>query len=313
MSVVGKGYAKVILFGEHFVVYGLPGIASALDKFVQVEVQKVKDSDDVVFDDKVFKEKVSMKENSEHIKCKLFNAMFKEEEFVQKKGIKFMINSTFSPGGGMGYSAALNVGIARAMNNLFELGWKDEKINEVGYKGECISHGAPSGIDNTCATYGSLVWFEKNMEGGKNKIKPFKTGKPLLLVIVDTGIKHDTKEAVAGVKKRKEENPEEYKKIFSEAKKIVAKAKKELSYGGIQEIGKLMNQNQELLKKIGVSSPEIEQIIKISLYEGALGAKLTGAGCGGNVLVLCENEAQQNKIIVSLQTKGFRAIKAKIN
>jgi mevalonate kinase len=239
--------------------------------------------------------------------------MFKEEEFVPKKGIKFIINSTFSPGGGMGYSAALNVGIARAMNTLFDLGWKDDKINEVGYKGECISHGTPSGIDNTCATYGSLVWFEKNMGGGKNKTKPFKIGKPLLLVIVDTGIKHNTKEAVEGVKKRKEENPAEYEKIFSEAKKIFSKAKTELGYGGIQEIGKLMNQNQELLKKIGVSSPEIEQIIKIALYEGALGAKLTGAGCGGKVLILCENQAQQEKIIATMQTKGFESVKTKIS
>jgi mevalonate kinase len=310
--VKGKGYAKVILFGEHFVVYGIPGIAAGIDKFVEVDAEKLKDSKDIVFDDKIFKEKVSMLEQPDHIKCKLFHAMFDEELDVTKEGVKISITGNATPGTGMGYSAALNVAMARAMSAFSNSDWKDDKVNEVAYKGETISHGTPSGIDNSCATYGSLIWFEKDMKENKNKIRPFKCGKTLFLVIADTGIKHDTKEAVADVRKRKETNESEYKKYFADAKKIATTARKELQYGGIEQIGKLMNENQELLRKIGVSCKEAEEIIKIAEYENSIGAKVTGAGCGGNVIILCENENHQDKMIATLLAKNYSAIKAKI-
>jgi len=311
---VGRGFGKTILFGEHFVVYGLPGIASAIDKFVEVKAEKVKDLDDIIIDDPVFfKEKVSVKESPDHIKSKSFITTFKDEPDVPTKGIKITFGGTASHGGGMGFSAALGVATTRAINNLFNCGWKDDKVFEVAMRWETLAHGTPSGIDPACATYGSLIWFEKNMEGGKNKIKPFKVGKTLFLVMADTGVRHETKVAVADVRKRKEENPAEYEKIFSEAKAIATKAKQALSYGEIEEIGKLMNQNQELLRKIGVSCPEIEKIIKVANYDGALGAKITGAGMGGTVLILCENEKHQDKIIATLAGQGFKAIKTKIN
>jgi mevalonate kinase len=199
------------------------------------------------------------------------------------------------------------------MSVLTDQGWKDDKIFEVTMKGETIAHGTPSGIDPACATYGSLILFEKNMEGGKNKIQPFKLGAPLYLVLADTVIKHDTKEAVMDVRKRKEANPAEYEKIFSDYKTLVGKAKTALKFGETIEVGKLMNENHELLKKIGVSIPEIENIIKVMNYSNALGAKITGAGMGGNVIGLCENEKHQDKMLATLESKGIKAIKTKIN
>lgn len=310
---MGKGYAKTILFGEHFVVYGLPGIAAGIDKYVQVEAQRVKDSDDITIDDKVFNEKISIKENPDNIKFKMFHAMFDGDEFLPKKGIKFTINSNFAAGGGMGYSGALCVAMIRAMNSLFSQNWKDEKINELAYLGECVCHGTPSGIDNTCSTYGTTIWFEKNMEGGKNTIRVLKCGKPLYFVLADSGIKHETKEAVELVKKFKETNPKDFDVISSDYKSLVSKAKKEIQFGGISEIGKLMNQNHALLKQLGVSNEQIDQIVRIANFEGAFGAKITGAGMGGNVLILCENEKAQDKIIASLVGKGFKTVKTKVN
>jgi len=310
--VSGRGYAKLILFGEHFVVYGLPGIASGIDRYVDVEAEKVKDSDDIVFVDKVFNEKVSMKEQPDHIKCKLFKAMFDPEIDLVKKGLKLTISGNATPGAGMGYSAALNVAMARAVSAISNVTWKDDMVNQIAYKGECVSHGTPSGIDNTCATYGTLVWFEKNMSGGKNTMRTFKCGKPLLLVLADTGIKHDTKEAVAAVKKRKEADPARYEKIFAEAKALVTKAKKELQFAGMAELGKLMKQNQKLLVEIGVSCKEIDEIVKLVEVSGATGAKLTGAGMGGNVIILCENAAQQEKMIALMTQRNYKAMKVKV-
>ena len=160
-NAVGKGYAKAILFGEHFTEYNLPGIATGLDKYVEVKGEIVKDSEDVVFDDKVFSEKISMKETPEHIKCKMLNAMFKEEKFVKLAEIKLVINSHFSPSIGLGYSAALAVAMARVVSQLFDLDFKDDQINEIAQESEQVIHGNPSGMDTACATYDSVIWFEK--------------------------------------------------------------------------------------------------------------------------------------------------------
>ena len=308
----GKGFAKVILFGDHFVVYGAPGIAAGIDKYVEIDVEKLKDSDDIIFDDKIFKEKISMKEQPEHVKCKAFHAMFDEELDITKSGMKISINGNATPGVGMGYSAAFNVALARAVSEFSTSDWKDDKVNDASFRGETVLHGTPSGIDNACATYGTLIWFEKDMKGEQNKVRPFKCGKTLFLVIADTGVKKTTKDIVFGVKNRKDENESDYKKYFADMKKITSAAKKELQYGGIIQVGKLMNENQELLRKIGVSCPQAEEIIKIAEYENSMGAKVTGAGCGGNVIILCENDAHQDKMIATLATKNYNAIKAKI-
>lgn len=313
MASIGKGYAKIIIFGEHFVVYGMPGVAAGIDKYVQVEAQKVKDSDDVLFDDKVFSEKVSMKENSDNIKFKMFHAMFDNDEFLPKKGIKFIVNSNFASGIGLGYSSAFAVALARSMNVLFDQSWKEDKINELAYSAEIVAHGDPSGIDNTCATYGTTIYFEKDMKGGKNIARPIKCGKALYFVLADSGVKHESKEAVEHVKNFKEKNSRDFDVMCSDYKSIVSKVKKEIQFGGVTEIGKLMNKNNELLKQLGISTPELDQIIRIANFEGAFGAKITGAGMGGSALILCENEKGQDKIVASLVGKGFKASKIKVN
>lgn len=312
MGSSGKGFAKTILFGEHFVVYGLPGIAAGLDKFVQADVQTLKDSKEIIFDDKVFGEKFSISEQPEHIKSQLFNAMFSKED-LNEKGLKINITANFPHGAGLGYSAALSVAIARAVSTELDLDLKDEEINDLAFKAEKIAHGDPSGIDNTCATYGTTILFEKDFKTNENKLKQLKNSAKLFCLLVDTGIKHNTKEAIKKVKENKEANPQEFERIFSDYKKIIVKAKQELKFGGIKELGKLMNENQELLKRIGVSCKEAEDIIRTATFENCLGAKVTGAGCGGNVLILCGIEKELDKIANILQAKKYSIIKTKIS
>ncbi|MDD3083567.1 MAG: mevalonate kinase [Candidatus ainarchaeum sp.] len=311
MVSTGKGYSKIILFGEHFVVYGLPGIASGIDRFVEIKIQPIEEDTIIIDDPTFFKEKVNIKQNPEHIKSKIFKPII--DKYNLNK-IKITFNGDAIPGGGMGLSASLAVAMARATSDYLNLDLKDEEINELAFECEKVSHGTPSGIDNTCATYGTTILFEKNIDNEKNNTKILKCAKPLHLLIVDTGIKKEsTKKIVEMVAKKKEENKKEFEKIFSDYKKIIVKAKQELKFGGIQEIGKLMNQNQELLRKIGVSCNEAEEIIRTVTFENCLGAKVTGAGCGGNVIVLCETEEQKNKIFETLKAKNYSLIKTKIS
>jgi len=123
----GKGYGKTILFGEHFVVFGFPAIASALGSSTIANVK-----------------------------------------VVEGKGWTVDDQRPATPGYGVGASAAQCTSLARALNDTFNLVLDDEKINEAAYEGEKAYHGTPSGIDNTASTYGGLIWFVKNLSGGKN-------------------------------------------------------------------------------------------------------------------------------------------------
>lgn len=311
-NAVGKGYAKAILFGEHFTEYNLPGIATGLDKYVEVKGEIVKDSDDVIFDDKVFSEKISMKEKPDHIKCKMLKAMFGEDQFVKLTGIKLVINSNFSPSIGLGYSAALAVALARVMSQLFDLDLKDDQVNEIAHKSEQIIHGSPSGMDTACATYDSVIWFEKRNQEKKDCARKIKCAKPLLCLLVDSGAKK-SKETSELIKKQKEKDPKAFDKLCAEYKTIVGKAKTEIQYGGVEAIGKLMNQNQALLSQLGVSTKETDEIIKVATFGGALGAKITGENHGEKIIVLCYNEVQQEKLIASFAARNYKAVKTKIS
>lgn len=304
----GKGYGKTILFGEHFVVYGLPGIASGIDKYVQVEVEPIEE-DDVVIDDKKFNSVNKKSENPDFINFKLLEAMFSDLELNK---IKITISGTSVPQAGMGYSAVLSVALARALGQYFNKDWNDEKINELAYKGEQFAHGTPSGIDNTCATYGSLVWFEKNLEGGPNTVDPFELSKPLYIVLGDTKKVGPTKELVAAVRGRKEAEPEKYEDIFKQAKDLVFEAKDALTSGDIEKVGTLMDKNHSLLKEIGVSTDELEELVKTAKDNEALGAKLTGAGGGGLMFALCKDAEHQEKVAKAFEEKGYPAFKTVI-
>ncbi len=299
---IGIGYGKLILFGEHFVVYGLPGIASGIDKKFELTIEKINEKDTVVEDNVFYYEKVKLSENPGHVKFKVIEPILKKFNI---SGIKLTFNGDIASKG-MGLSAAYAVATARAISELNDLNLTDDEINELAYECEKVSHGTPSGIDNTCATFGKAIWFEK--QEPQNKIELLKVATPLYIVIGDTGIRGTTKEIVAGVRERKEENEEEFEEIFQDEVILVNEAKQALEEGDIKMLGELMNNNQVLLRDIGVSCDELEELIEVALENGALGAKLSGAGKGGIIIALAENEEVQEKIVKAIQEKGFKAI-----
>jgi mevalonate kinase len=302
----GKGFGKTILFGEHFVVYGLPGIAAGLGLSVKASVEK---GEGIVFDDKVFKETVDYEKQPDHVKSKTFKPIFDE---LKVKDVKIKIEADLLPGVGMGYSATLAVAVTRALSDFYNLNLSDEEVNRFAYRAEEVAHGTPSGIDPACATFGGIIWFEKNMSGGKNKLEKLTLGKPLIIVISSTGKMGNTGELVAAVRERKEKNEEEYGKTFAKYGELAPKAKEALEKGNLDEVGELMNQDQKLLEQIGVSTPELEEMCKLSLENGALGSKLTGAGGGGSMIALCENQEVQEKVFKALEGKGYKTFKTTI-
>jgi mevalonate kinase len=306
------GYGKVILFGEHFVVYGLPGIAAAMEDYTAAKVEKGKPGSGIVLVDRR-PETPGYKETKRDGIYKAIELMLNFMKIdVKKNPLKITLEGNLICTSGNGSSSAMSTAIARALSEYFRLGLDDDRINQISYEGEKASAGTPSGIDNTCATYGGIISFRKNLSGGPNAIEKIKFGKPICIVIANTGITQSTQEVVADVKREKESDPKRYERIFSDYNKLFESAKKAIAKGDIIEIGRLMDRNQELLREITVSCHEIEKICKVAKSAGALGAKLTGTGRGGSVVLLAADGTSQEKIARAVEKIGFKTMKTRI-
>ena len=204
---------------------------------------------------------------------------------------------------GLGGSAALAVAIVRALSIHYNLNLNNEQISQLAYESELIAHGSASGIDNTLATYGKFSMFQR---GDKPLLEEIKIQKPIQMVIGFSGIESLTAGMVAKVKAAREENPSLYDNIFKEIDNLVLKAKAAIETYDLESLGNLMNMNQGLLNAMQVSSPELEEIIAVARKNGALGAKLTGAGGGGAILALCPENAE--KVVFAIKKAGYRAM-----
>jgi len=302
----GYGYGKVILFGEYFVGYGTPAIASAL---TEKTIAKVEDSNKFEFIDNRpetlgYKEK--KKEQQNDSLRRIFEFM---KIYVEKNPIRLTLSGDLVAASGIGASAASCAAIARALDEHFNLGLDDEGINRVAYEGEKGYHGTPSGIDNTVATYGGIILFTK---GDPPKVERISMKNSIEIVEGNTGVTSDTKIVVEDVAKKRKENFEKFEEISNMVKEITEEAKDALINANAEKIGKLMDENQELLRKIGVSSDELETLITIAKDNGAMGAKLTGTGRGGLMVALTPGKELQEKVAGAMKDQGFEVFRNNI-
>jgi len=304
----GIGFGKAILFNEHFVVYGVPAIVSAVGKYTVARVApsdktgwKLEDNRKAT--PKYKEDKIDQQKDS------INRILRKIDVDLSKKGIKITLEGNLYCASGIGASAASCVAIARALNVYYNLNFSNEEINDIAYEGEKGYHGTPSGIDNTASTYGGLIWFEK---ANNNVMDKISMQNPVEIVMGNTGKVANTTEAVAGVRDRKEKEPEKYKQIFDRAENIAYLAKDALIDEDYEEVGKLMNENHKLLQQIEVSSKELDFLVKLSREYGALGAKLTGGGLGGNMIALTPGRSLQDNVANAIEKEGFQTVKTVI-
>jgi len=304
----GSGFGKVILFNEHFVVYGVPSIVSAIDRATTAVVERSEGEGWALNDDRKAtpgykKEKLEDQKDS-------INRMLKAAGIdLNENQLKITLGGDLVAASGIGASAASCAAIAQALSDEFELGFSDDRINELAYEGEKGYHGTPSGVDNAAATYGGLIWFVK---GEPNVIERMKLKEPVEIVMGNTGLVADTKAAVAGVRERKEKNPEKYSKLFKEAENLAHKARGALENYDMKAVGKLMNENHKLLQAIEVSCKELDTLVELARANGAYGAKMTGGGLGGNMVALTPGKELQEKVAGAIENEGFDALRTKI-
>jgi len=308
MASEGIGFGKAILFNEHFVVYGVPAIVSAIGQYTVAKITPFEGSEFKFEDNR--SATPSYKEDKLDQQKDSFDRIFKKMELENSKnGLKLELSGNLYVASGIGASAASCVAIARALSEHFNLNLSDDEINDIAYEGEKGYHGTPSGIDNTASTFGGLIWFEK---GENSIIEKIPLPNPVRIVMGNTGKVADTTAAVAGVRERKEKDTEKYKTVFNRAENIAYLAKRALQEENYKEIGKLMNENHKLLQQIGVSSRELDFLVSIAREQGALGAKLTGGGLGGNIIALTPGKDLQENVANAIEKEGFQVLKTTI-
>lgn len=291
----GQGFGKVILFGEHFVVHGLPAIALGLSNKSIARIEKAEENEMIT--------EFPVIQN-----LSLASIQAVEDAMGVKEKFKVYFEGDLPVTGGLGSSAAFCVALARALAKYYSKEISKEELNKIAYEGEKVFHGNPSGIDNTVATYGGAIEYKRG-EG----FKEIKFLKGLWLVVGRTGKHSPTKVMVEGVGKFKQDNPEKFKEIRKKAGEIVEKGKKALEKGNLEELGRLMNENQILLEEIGVSDKLNDELIEKMRDSGALGAKLTGGGGGGCCIALAKDEDHAKEILERIKSCKFEGFATKIS
>ncbi|MEM0372888.1 MAG: mevalonate kinase [archaeon] len=312
--------AKVILFGEHSVVYDRKGIAGAVNLRTSAKI-RANDEIKIVLED-YKKEKVlseedlfyTLKEVEKHrqnqdyakIKALYFDefapikiAVAKALETLNVRPFELRITSRI-PVGGLGSSSSIAASAAGAVQFFHTGEINPEYAAKAANLGDVIAHGGtPSGIDASTVTFGGFIQFQKSKGP-----KPLEIKKILPVVIGNTGIQAKTAATVQHVRKLRERNPELVDWHLDEMNRIAEDAVKEVKRPNLKKLGELMNENQEHLRSLGVSHPKLEKLIKASIDAGAVGAKLSGGGGGGIMIALCANENDQRNVSEAIEKHG---------
>jgi mevalonate kinase len=300
MGVVASAPAKIILFGEHFVVYGEPAIVVAIDKRARAEAERRQD------------ERLRFQSANLNTSCYFENGAFKVEQGDAKQvrfkfepvklavekvlavygknvGLDIRINSAIPVAAGLGSSAAVVASVTAAVAALLELEFSKQDIFRIAYEAEKIVHGTPSGVDPAIATFGGTLLFQVD-----TGFKPLEVKTDIPLVIGDTGVERSTRIQVEKVRETMDSFPQITDPLRKAAREIVLRAVTALQDNDLETLGRLMNINHALLYGIGVSDESLEWLANAARKAGALGAKLTGAGGGGCMIALARPEKLEN-------------------
>ena len=291
---------KVILLGEHAVVYGKHALAVPLPGAVTARIAASGSGSTIRVPQWGVATDVSADDPSGIGPAIL---LIMREFGVEERSYDIELRSTLPRAMGLGSSAAFAVALARAFAEELGLELENDAINKIAFKCEQLAHGTPSGLDNTLATFAAPMLFRKGESLELEKLELSET-PPLVIAFSHTpGL---TREQVAGVRERRRRNLVHYDAVFEAIDALAVEGAAALAASDYGRLGELMNIDQGLLNAIGVSTPELEKMIGIARAAGAVGAKLTGGGGGGSIVALCPNQAL--KIKSALETAGYRTL-----
>lgn len=319
---IASAPGKIILFGEHAVVYGRPALAVPVTQ-IHADVDVADSSRAGIWIDAPgidLHAELNTLPSDHPLAAVIHNFFFLSRTSPSPYGrrvrgegrfpdLQIQISSTIPVASGLGSGAAVTVALTRALSTHLDFAMDDEQVNAFAYDIEKLHHGTPSGIDNTVITYAKPVYFIKHppspgRRGAGGEVETFTVGVPFTIVIGDTGITAPTKESVGDVRKLWQTEPEKWEPVFDEVGKIAREARNAIERGTWNTLGELMNHNHRLLREMTVSSPELDRLVSSACKAGAFGAKMSGGGRGGNMIALVMPEMAE---VVANALKGSGA------
>lgn len=307
--------AKIILFGEHFVVYGEPAIVLAIDKRAYASVKMRRDSKIYINSSNLGvsgyfeKDRFVVEHGGQNAEFKLKPLEIAVQKILERArksvGVNVEIRSSIPVAAGLGSSAAVVAAVAKAVSHLLNVNLSKEEIFNITLESERLVHGTPSGIDPTVTTYGGVLLFQKGKKFTRIDVK-----KDIPLIIGNTEIERSTGELVSMVRHRREKYPSIINPLIKAGGKIALNAASALENHDFTVLGELMNINHALLCAIGVSNGSLDKLVYAAREAGVYGAKLTGAGGGGCMIALSPPE-KAKQIAEAIEKAGGKAFTAK--
>ncbi|MFZ5916591.1 MAG: mevalonate kinase [Chloroflexota bacterium] len=303
-TTIAHAPGKVILFGEHAVVYGRPAVAvPVLDvrATAVVEDGRAGSGITVVAEDLGCTFGLFDVPPDDPLRL-IVSATLGRLGVSLSMDLRITLSSTIPMARGLGSGAAVSTAIARALGKHLGQWLTSRALSDLVFETEKIHHGTPSGIDNT------VIAFEKPVFFVKDRVRDLLwVRKPFRLALGDTGVSSPTRIAVADVRSAWENDPERYDEVFDEIGTLAHMGREAIEAGDTETIGRLMNANQKLLRLLNVSSPELEGLIDAARQGGALGAKLVGAGRGGNMVAVVTAETA-GQVSMMLRLAGAKNV-----
>ncbi len=311
MTSIAKAPGKIILFGEHFVVYDNRAILGAIDKYATVTSEKT-NTDNILISSSLGQSSIKKDEDVGKVEKKFRPFFYIAKKVIEKnnfdKGISIKIESNIPIGAGLGSSSACCVAASASIANLFS-DTTDKEILELAIQAEKTIFPNSSGADCTVSVYGGIIEYQK--EKGFTKID---TENEFFFLIIDSEQIHATDKVVERVKKFKEENKDVFAELCSEEERLITKALDSMKNNDLETIGKCMAQNEIFLEQIGVSNDVLLSITK-EIEMITFGAKITGAGDGGCIIALTQKDDDLSEYVnttkyqthhVSIQKTGMQ-------
>ena len=283
---IARAPGKAILFGEHAVVYGRPAIAVPVSQVAATaEVSELAGGapGEVWIEAPDIHAGIRLSQAAADDPLALIVRLTLEALApIEAPALRLVVHSTIPIAAGLGSSAALSVAIVRALTEHLGRALSPDRQSELAFEVEKLHHGTPSGIDNTVVAFAQPVYYRRG-----SPPEPLEIRAPIRLVIGDTGHASPTSAAVGHVRERWQSNRAQTEAIFDAIASVVERARTIIA-SNVTAIGPLMDENQACLERLGVSSPELDRLITAARRAGAAGAKLSGAGMGGNMIALVD-------------------------
>lgn len=310
-SIEAAAPGKIILFGEHAVVYGRPAIAVPVAHVqARARLEPTPGAEFRIIAGDLGRDYLLGQAEPDDPLVAVVQATLRRLNQSTPPEATLYISSTIPLGRGLGSGAAISTVIVRVLAEFFHQPLAPAEVSALVYEVEKLYHGTPSGIDNTVIAFDQPVYFVKGQP-----IQRMRVGQPLTLVVGDTGVIAPTYTVVGDLRCRRQANPELYEGYFDKIAAIVDQARVAIEKGviGLPALGRLMDDNQAVLESLGVSSPELERLIKTARQAGALGAKLSGAGWGGNMIALTWPQTASAVARVLTEAGAVQVITTQVN